>query len=88
MCLYRAILKNLLLRNHSVRKARIYIVQNKVSSNHGPQGLGGAIIGKTVFTCVYVGNIFKTLLRNYQVRKVEIYMELPDIAQNQVEPFP
>jgi hypothetical protein len=30
----------------------------QVCSNHGPQGLGGATIRKTIFTCVYIENNF------------------------------
>jgi hypothetical protein len=42
------------------------IVQMQVCSNHGPRGLGGATIGKTIFTCVYIGKMFKNLLlKNY-----------------------
>jgi hypothetical protein len=36
----------------------------QVSSNHGPRGSGGATIGKTAFTCVYIEK--KNLLQNQQ----------------------
>jgi hypothetical protein len=53
------------------------IVQIQVCSNHGPRGSGGATIGETIFTCVYIGKIFKNLLlKNHRARKVQIYMEV------------
>jgi hypothetical protein len=41
------------------RKVEIYMVQNRIYLSHGPQGSRGAKIGKTIFTCVYGGEIFK-----------------------------
>jgi hypothetical protein len=29
-----------------------------LSSNHGPWGSGGATVGKTIFTCVYIEKIY------------------------------
>jgi hypothetical protein len=52
------------------------IVQIQVCSNHGPRGSGGATIGETIFTCVYIGKMFKNLLlKNYFTRNVQINME-------------
>jgi hypothetical protein len=36
-------------------------VQIQVCSNHDPQGLDGAMIGKIIFTCIYIE---KNLLQN------------------------
>ena len=52
------------------------IVQIQVCSNQGPRGSGGATIGETIFTCVYIGKMFKNLpLKNYLTRKFQFNME-------------
>ena len=47
------------------------IVQIQVCSNHGPRGSGGATIGETNFTRVYVQ---ENVLKNYLTRYVQINM--------------
>ena len=65
MCLYIGnIIENLLLRTTEPEKFKFTwklseIVQIQFCSNHGPRGSGGATIGETIFTCVYIGKIFK-----------------------------
>jgi hypothetical protein len=56
-------------------------VQNQVSYSHGLQRLGGVTVGKTIFTCVYIENIFS---RTIQPEKSKFTWKLPVIVQNQV----
>jgi hypothetical protein len=58
-----------LLKNHKTRKVQVKntqrlpdLVEIQVYTNYGPWGSDGVKRGKTIFTCVYIGNIFKNLL--------------------------
>jgi hypothetical protein len=54
-----------------------YMVQIQVCTNHGPQGLDEATMGKTIFTCVDIGELYlKSFSRTTEpARKAQIYMK-------------
>ena len=68
MCLYIGnIIENLLLRTTEPEKFKFTwklsdMAQIQVCSNYDLRGLGGATLGETIFTCVYIGKMFKNLL--------------------------
>jgi hypothetical protein len=76
------------LKNHCARKIEIYVkvLGIQVCKNHGPMGSSEAIIGETVFTCVYIGKTISKIFfcRTTAPEKLKFTRKPYDIVRNKL----
>jgi hypothetical protein len=69
------LLKKILLRYYWARIGHIYLMSNSsLFSNRGPLGSGGATIGKSIFTCVYIKKIFSRTSRPISIKWWSLFL--------------